>query len=62
MYAASNIGAALGKDGTFYSIWDDSSPDGAGYHIGIAHRHFDGELPGYLQSDTNVAVDSLATG
>ncbi len=60
VYAASNIGAALGKDGTFYSIWDDSSPDGAGYHVGIAHRHFDGELPGNLQSDTNVAVDSVS--
>ena len=60
VYAASNIGAATGKDGTFYSIWDDSSPDGAGYHIGIAHRHFDGELPGYLQSDTNVAVDFVS--
>ena len=58
VYTAGGIGAAVGKDGTFYSIWGDSSPDGAGYHVGLDPNAADGELPGSLQSDPKLGVDS----
>ncbi len=50
----------VGKDGTFYSIWGDSSPDGAGYHVGLDPNAADGELPGSLQSDPKLGVDSAS--
>ena len=35
VYTADGISATIGKDGTFYSVWGDSSPDGGGYHVGL---------------------------
>ena len=60
VYTAGGIGAAVGTDGTFYSIWGDSSPDGAGYHVGLDPSAADGELPGSLQSDPKLGVDSAS--
>ncbi len=60
VYTAGGIGAAVGKDGTFYSIWGDSSPSGAGYHVGLDPNAADGELPGSLQSDPKLGVDSAS--
>lgn len=60
VYTAGGIGAAVGKDGTFYSIWGDSSPDGAGYHVGLDPNAADGELSGSLQSDPKLGVDSAS--
>jgi len=58
VYAASGIGAAVGKDGTFYSIWGDSAPGGGGFHVGLDPNAADGELPGGLKADPEVGVDS----
>jgi hypothetical protein len=58
VYAASGIGAGLGTDGTFYSIWGDSAPQGSGFHIGLDPNAADGDLPGGLKSDPDVGVDS----
>lgn len=58
VYAASGIGAALGNDGTFYSIWGDSAPNGGGAHIGLDPNANDENLPGGLKSDPDVGVDS----
>ena len=59
VYTAIGIGAAAGN-GTFYSIWGDSSPDGGGYHVGLDPNAADGELPDGLQTETNLAVDSVS--
>jgi hypothetical protein len=58
VYAASGIGAAIGTDGTFYSIWGDSAPGGGGFHAGLDPSAPDGELPGGLKSDPDAGVDS----
>jgi hypothetical protein len=58
VYAASGIGAAVGIDGTFYSIWGDSAPGGGGFHAGLDPNAPDGELPGGLKTDPDVGVDS----
>lgn len=58
VYAAGGIGAALGTDGTFYSIWGDSAPGGGGFHVGLDPNAPDGELPGGLKVDPDVGVDS----
>jgi hypothetical protein len=61
VYVASGIGAAMGLDGTFYSVWGDSSPSGGGFHVGLDPSVPDQGLPGGLAIDPNVGVDS-ATG
>jgi hypothetical protein len=58
VYAAGGIGAALGTDGTFYSIWGDSAPGGGGFHIGLDPNAPDGDLPGGLKVDPDVGVNS----
>ena len=58
VYAASGIGAAVGTDGTFYSIWGDSAPNGGGFHVGLDPNSADGNLPGGLKADPDVGVDS----
>lgn len=58
VYAASGIGAAVGTDGTFYSIWGDSAPGGGGFHVGVDPNAPDGELPGGLKADPDIGVDS----
>lgn len=59
VYTAGGIGAATGLDGTFYSIWGDSSPSGGGYHVGLDPALADGELPNEeLESDPKIGVDS----
>jgi hypothetical protein len=60
VYAAGGIGAATGLDGSFYSIWGDSAPDGGGFHAGLDPTIADGELPGGLMSDPDVGVDSVS--
>lgn len=61
VYVAGGIGAATGLDGAFYSIWGDSSPAGAGYHVGLDPNLPDGELPNAaLESDPKLAVDSAS--
>lgn len=58
VYAASGIGAAVGKDGTFFSIWGDSAPGAAGYHVGLDPKAPDGSLPGGTKTDPGIGVDS----
>jgi hypothetical protein len=58
VYAAGGIGAGLGTDGTLYSIWGDSAPDGGGFHAGLDPAVPDGDLPGGLKRDPDVGVDS----
>jgi hypothetical protein len=58
VYAAGGIGAAVGTDGTFYSIWGDSAPGGGGFHAGLDPAVPDGDLPGGLKRDPDVGADS----
>ncbi len=59
VYAASGIGAGLGLDGVPVMTWGDSSPDGGGFHVGLAGGP-DGEFsPSCCEIDPNVAVDSV---
>jgi hypothetical protein len=58
VYAASGLDGGQGLDGTFYSIWGDSSPNGGGYHVGLDGTVADNNLPGDLKSDTAIGVDS----
>jgi len=58
VYAASGIGAGVGLDGTFYSVWGDSAPDGGGFHVGLDPNAPDGALPGPMKSDPGVGVDA----
>ena len=60
VYTADGIDAVVGKDGTFYSVWGDSSPDGGGYHVGLNPTVADGEFPDGLQVETKVGVDSVS--
>lgn len=60
VYTADGIDAVVGKDGTFYSVWGDSSPDGGGYHVGLNPAVADGEFPDGLQVETKVGVDSVS--
>jgi Carboxypeptidase regulatory-like domain len=60
VYTADGISATIGKDGTFYSVWGDSSPDGGGYHVGLDPNQPDGDLPDGLQVETKVGVDSVS--
>jgi hypothetical protein len=58
VYAASGLDANQALDGTFYSIWGDSSPNGGGFHVGIDSTVADNNLPGDLKSDPGIGVDS----
>ena len=58
VYAAQGLDANVGLDGTFYSAWGDSAPGGGGFHIGLDPNASDGELPGGLQIDPGIGVDS----
>ena len=58
VYAASGIGAGVGADGTFYTIWGDSAPGGAGFHVGLDPNAPDGSLSGDVPIDPNVGVDT----
>jgi hypothetical protein len=60
VYAASGIGAAMGLDGTFYSIWGDSGPNDGGFHVGLDPSTASPDLPGGLKSDTAIGVDSTS--
>jgi hypothetical protein len=60
VYTADGISAAIGKDGTFYSVWGDSSPAGGGYHVGLDPTAADGEFPDGLQIETKVGVASVS--
>ena len=60
VYAAAGISGGLGLDGTVYSTWGDSSPDGGGYHVGLATNVADREFsPACCEIDPNVGVDSV---
>src|SRR5262245_61632128 len=58
VYAAAGLDAGVGLDGTFYSAWGDSAPGAGGFHVGLDSSASDGELPGGLQSDPGIGVDS----
>jgi hypothetical protein len=60
VYAAGGLGASVGLDGTLYSAWGDSAPDGGGFHVGLDASVADGELPGGLQQDPGIGVDSAS--
>jgi hypothetical protein len=58
VYAASGLAGALGPNGTFFSIWGDSAPNGGGFHIGLDSTAADNNIPGGLKSDPGIGVDS----
>jgi hypothetical protein len=58
VYVANGLDANVGLDGTFFSAWGDSDPGGGGFHAGLDPSAADGELPGGLQTDTGIGVDS----
>jgi hypothetical protein len=59
VYVASGIGAAV-ADGTVISIWGDSSPSGAGFHLGLDPATPDGKLsPSVGERDPGVGIDSV---
>jgi hypothetical protein len=60
VYVASGLGAGAGLDGTFLSAWGDSEPGGGGFHVGLDPNAADGELPGALQRDPGIGVDSAS--
>ena len=59
VYAAGGIGAGVGLDGTWYSIWGDSAPGGGGLHVGLDPAAPDQDLPGGLTSDPGIGVDAV---
>lgn len=63
VYAAQGIGGTIAKNGVPISIWGDSSPGSAGYHVGTDDKdpdvHFGGS--GATVGSPNAATDS-ATG
>ena len=62
VYAAQGIGGTIANNGTPISIWGDSSPGAAGYHIGTSSNepdiHFGG--PSATVGGPNVATDSVS--
>jgi hypothetical protein len=58
VYVAAGLAGALGPNGTFYSIWGDSAPNGGGFHVGLDSTVADNNLPGDLKSDPGIGVDS----
>ena len=60
VYAAAGIGGTIGTDGTPISIWGDSAPGAAGYHVGTSSTEPDVHFGGSGASVTgpNAAVDS----
>jgi hypothetical protein len=62
VYIAGGIGAAVAPNGTVTTIWGDSSPSGAAFHVGLEPNVPDTELsPSVGERDPNVGVDA-ATG
>jgi hypothetical protein len=58
VYAAAGIAAALGIDGTVFSAWGASAPDGSGFHIGLSSGDADGATGSGTLIDPGVGVDS----
>jgi hypothetical protein len=58
VYSALGLDANVGLDGTFFSAWGDSDPDGGGFHVGLDAGDADGALPSGLQTDPGIGVDS----
>lgn len=59
-YVGSGIGAGVALNGTVISIWGDSSPSGAGYHLGLDPLVPDVALSSAVcERDPNVGVDSV---
>ncbi|MDQ5833682.1 MAG: carboxypeptidase-like regulatory domain-containing protein [Actinomycetota bacterium] len=58
VYVAGGISAAVANDGTFFSAWGASAPEGDGFHVGLDPTVADGELPGPLNIDPDIGVDS----
>lgn len=61
VYAAAGIGAAVGLDGTPVSIWGDSAPNAAGYHVGLDPS--DPDVPyssGCCVYDPHAAIDAVS--
>jgi hypothetical protein len=62
VYAAQGISGTIANNGVPISIWGDSSPGAAGYHVGTSSTdpdiHFGG--PSATVGDPNVATDSVS--